>query len=806
MIQLIRKKLKNNLIATLDLLLYNRKVRGEFMLQSMMKWKYTDAIDIPVNWESNEISPLIKELLVQRGITNDKSAQEFLSPDMNQLNNPQNLANIDQAAERVHRAINWNERILIFGDYDADGVSSTTLLLKTMEELGADYDYYIPNRFTEGYGPNEEAFRTASQDGFQVIITVDTGIASVHEANIARELGIDLIITDHHEPQDQLPDAFAIIHPKCSSEYDFKELAGVGVAFKFAEYLLGYFPKQFLDLVAIGTIADLVPLIDENRVFAYFGLQSLTTTNRPGLTALKKVCNIDGEVSEEDVGFSIGPRLNAVGRLQSADLAVQLLMADGQDEAAQIAEMVQSINKERQKIVRDIVQEANQIIDTSEIPGVIVVAKEGWNQGVLGIVASNLVRKYDRPAIVLSVHPETGQAKGSARSIPAFNLFENCMQHRDLFSAFGGHAQAAGMTLPMDNVQTLQDQLSKLVHQQLTAEDFTQELVINKTIALPELNELLVNEIEQLAPFGMQNPKPIFQLNHMPNDARQIGSRKNHLKVQFRQEGTLVDGIGFGLGHLHPFISPGTNVTVAGELGINEWNGNKKVQLVMRDMKIKDKQLFDHRGKKRVDISPYVDADNTQTAVFNILPEEKGFVPDGVKCMTYDTDISSLGKEDTIYLYELPDELITLQHIIEKTEPNNLHVCFNLENSVYMNHFPNRDDFKWLYAFVMKQKQINLEEDLQLITRAKNWTEEQVLFMSDVFFELGFVKMERGIISMNSNPVKQDLTESRAYQNRINRAEIEKVLYYSKYEELRNWFLNCVKDSDLSREEVTNGL
>ncbi|WP_174613914.1 single-stranded-DNA-specific exonuclease RecJ [Virgibacillus ihumii] len=776
------------------------------MLQSMMKWKYTEAIDIPVNWESNEISPLIKELLVQRGITNNIAAQEFLSPELDQLNNPQELANIEQAAERVHEAIDRNERILIYGDYDADGVSSTTLLLKTMEELGADCDYYIPNRFTEGYGPNEEAFREASRNGFHVIITVDTGIASVNEADVAKELGIDLIITDHHEPQEQLPDAFAIIHPKCSPAYAFKELAGVGVAFKFAQQLLGYFPKQFLDLAAIGTIADLVALVEENRVFAYFGLQSLTTTNRAGLNALKRVCNINGNVTEEDVGFSIGPRLNAVGRLQDADLAVQLLMADDPDEAEEIAEMVQSLNKERQKIVSDIVQEAKQMIDPTENHGVIVVAKEGWNQGVLGIVASNLVRKYDRPAIVLSILPETGQAKGSARSIPAFNLFENCMKLRELFAAFGGHSQAAGMTLPTENVQVLRDELNELIFQQLSEEDFTQELEISKTIAVPEINEMLVNEISQLAPFGMSNPKPIFQLDHMPNDARQIGSRKNHLKVQFRQDNISIDGIGFGLGHLHPFISSGTDITVAGELGINEWNGNRKVQLVIKDMKIKDKQLFDHRGRKQANISPFVDHNTSQVAVFNKLPVEHSIVPEGVRCITYDTDVGSLGDEDTVYLYELPEELSTLRDIIVKINPNNVHVCFYLEDSAYLNHFPTREDFKWFYVLAMKRKKLNLKENIEKIMHAKNWTKEQVLFMSEVFFELGFVKIEKGIITINSDPVKRDLTESSVYQKRINRADIEKVLYYSRYEDLRNWFLGCVQDRDISREEVINGL
>src|SRR5699024_4997746 len=318
---------------------------------------------------------------------------------------------IQKAKERIMHAIETGERILVYGDYDADGVTSTTVLLETLEELGAYCDFYIPNRFSEGYGPNENAFRKAHEAGVGLIITVDNGIAGVHEAEVCKELGIDLIITDHHEIQETLPDAFAIIHPKCAPDYTFKELAGVGVAFKLSEYLLGYFPKQYLDLVAVGTIADLVSLTDENRILVHYGLRALTHTNRPGFIALKEITKIEGQVTEEDVGFLIGPRLNAVGRLQAADVAVDLLKADDVYEAKEIAEEIQELNAKRQKIVSNITKEAEQIVremHPDSLPGVLVVSKEGWNEGVLGIVASKLVRTFDRPAIVMAKKPEEG--------------------------------------------------------------------------------------------------------------------------------------------------------------------------------------------------------------------------------------------------------------------------------------------------------------------------------------------------------------------------------------------------------------
>ncbi|MFD1362951.1 single-stranded-DNA-specific exonuclease RecJ [Lentibacillus salinarum] len=775
------------------------------MLESKMKWTFAAKQHNIPHWDSSRFSPLIKELLMQRGIASDEEAERFLSPDFTQLNSVTLLSDIDKAAERVHRCIDSGEKVLVYGDYDADGVSSTAIMIQALKELGVNCDYYIPNRFTEGYGPNEEAFRAAHDNGCRLIITVDTGIAAVHEAAVAKQIGIDLIITDHHEPQEALPDAYAIIHPKCSPDYRFKELAGAGVAFRFAERLLGYFPNQFLDFLVIGTIADLVPLTDENRIFAHYGLKALSATTKPGLMALKKVCGINGNVDEEDIGFSIGPRLNAVGRLQDADLAVQLLLSDDQDEADEMAETVQSINRQRQKIVNDIVKEAEDITDSVDDQGVIVVAREGWNQGVLGIVASNLVRKYDRPAIVLSIFPEEGIVKGSARSIPAFDLFTNCMRIRDIFTHFGGHAQAAGMTLPLDNLDTLKTELHHLIHQQLRAEDFTQEVDITKSIALPEINQELVEEMAQLAPFGTANPKPVFHVKEIPSDIKQVGNHKKHLKMQFRDQGKTLDGIGFGMGNSYDHLSPKTPVSIVGELGINEWNGFRKVQIVIQDLKVDDKQLFDHRGKNQWDMTPYVYANTDQVAVYQTMANA-GHLPDDVVCITYDTDISSLRNVHTLFLVDLPTDLSTLQATIKQLNPDNIHVCFQVTDSAFMKAFPAREDFKWLYALLVKRKQIDIAKDFPMIMNAKAWTRDRVRFMTDVFFDLGFVKIENGVIEPNANPVKKDLADSTVYQERLNRIDIEKTLYYSTYDELKSWLTACMNDRQAPKEEIAYGL
>lgn len=774
------------------------------MLKSKSKWEFLNEADEPS--QLSDYSPITKQLLAQRGITTEEAAKQFITPDLVGLNHPKDLSMIDKAVERVHQAITNEEKILVFGDYDADGVSSTALLLKALQELGAHYDFYIPNRFTEGYGPNETAFRKAYDQEFKVIITVDTGITAVHEAEVAKELGIDLIVTDHHELQDELPNTYATINPKCSPDYPFQELAGVGVAFKFAEHLLGYFPEQLLDLVAIGTIADLVPLVDENRILAYFGLRKLTTTTNLGLRALKKVCKVEGNVTEENVGFLLGPRINAVGRLQDAGLAVELLMTEDEDEATEIAHMIQSINEERQQIVSEIVEEAEHMITSTDEKSVLMIAKEGWNEGVLGIVASRLVRKYDRPAIVLSIKPETGEIKGSARSIPAFNLFENCMAIRELFTKFGGHSQAAGMTFPSDNLEEIQSKLNDFIRDQLTIEDFTQVIEVNQTLSIEDVHEKLVDEINQLAPFGMGNPKPIFHINDIPTDARQIGHLKNHLKLQFKDDDIEVEGIGFGIGHLYAHISPHTPLSIIGELGINEWNGIRKPQMIIQDMGIKEWQLFDQRGRRKTDITPYLFDHGHHVVLCKDTSQLPQKVLDHVGQITYETNVSTLGKVDHLFIYDLPTDLSHLIDIIHMTTPENIHACFYVENSMYLKAFPTREDFKWFYALVVKRKSIDMKRELTSIIQAKNWTKERIIFIAKVFAELGFVNIDHGVVALVPNPAKKELQDSILYQNRLKQEEVEKVLYYSNYEELRRWFEKDMGHIDVSEEEIVHGL
>ncbi|TGB04202.1 single-stranded-DNA-specific exonuclease RecJ [Halobacillus salinus] len=773
------------------------------MLQSKMKWKFTYSNENS-DVMHNGLTPLTQQLLSKRNITSPEAIEQFLHPSIDQLHDPFLMDGMKKAIDRVKQAIADQESILVFGDYDADGVSSTTLMIEALREAGADCDFYIPNRFTEGYGPNEGAFQFAKDSGFSVIITVDTGIAAMHEAEVAKQLGLDLIITDHHEVQEVLPNAYAIIHPKTSTDYPFQELAGVGVAFKFAQALLGRFPKELLDLAVIGTIADLVPLHGENRVLAAIGLQAISRSKRPGILAFRDICSIEGDMNEETIGFTIGPRLNAVGRLQDATPAVELLLSETFEEASEIAKFIDQLNQERQKIVAQIAKEAEEMLAERgpDQENVIIVAKEGWNPGVLGIVASKLVRTFDRPAIVLGIDSETGKAKGSARSIDAFDLFANCMEVRHRFVHFGGHAQAAGMTLEVDQIDELRQDLIKLAEEKLEPEDYQQVLEVETTVPLDEISLQQIDEVNQLRPFGMGNPKPLFHIQHAPKEIRLIGSKKNHLKFNFQKNDAKVDGIAFGMGDVYAQLAPADTLDLVGELGINEWNGRKNLQIMIKDLCVKDWQLFDLRGSRHVEKSIDIPANETFKAVsFQGINEAPHQLP-----VHRPEELKGEHLDGLIFL-DLPETMEDLKNLLGEVSVSKLYVCYRVEESTFLKTWPTRDHFKWFYGMLVKRGSFNLKVDTEKLAKRKGWDRSMVDFISQVFFELDFVKIENGLVTINSQPSKKDLQESVLYQQREEQLRIEQTLYYSTYKELKDWFnQHLKKQSKIVKEEVFHGL
>lgn len=750
------------------------------------------------NWHVKNIAPLdeqiettklIDQLLEDRGIETAEEKDRFLYPKLEHIQDPFHFAQIDQAKERIFDAIENGETIYVYGDYDADGVTSTTVMMKTLQALEAICDFYIPNRFTEGYGLHKTAIDQMANEGATVIITVDTGIANLEEAQYAKQLGIDLIITDHHEIQEKLPDAFAIIHPKTSPDYTFKHLAGVGVAFQFAYHLLDYLPSELLDLVAIGTIADLVPLVEENRVFATFGIEQLKRTEHLGLQVLKEVCNInEEEVDEQTIGFVIGPRINAVGRLENASLAVQLLLTADEAEARQLAAHMEQLNSERQQLVQNIVAEAEKRVDPSD--GIIMLYDENWHEGVLGIAASRLVQTFDRPVIMLTYKKETNELKGSARSMDNFDLFSHCMKIRNLFTAFGGHAQAAGMTLPVENFEAIHQALNEQIFNSLRAEDFKQQLTIQQSLPLDALTEDLVHKINALAPFGMDNAEPLFEITATPTQIRQIGQDNKHLKLQYKLADRNIDAIGFQKGDCYYFMSDRSELSVVGKLQINEWNGLKTVQILLEDLAVDEWQLFDYRGKQQEKyFLPYLHHYEHNVIVVNRNNALSLFNDrDDVTVITYESDISAIEHVDALYVFDLPFDLKVLENIVEQLNPTAIHVTYQAKEDAFLQAIPHRDDFKWLYGYLHKYCPLRLNVDIPKVMKMKNWSKEKVVFMLKVFLDLHFIKVDQDVIYMNENVEKRALDESRTYQFKLQQGDIEKVLYYSTYNDLKDWF------------------
>jgi len=785
------------------------------MLKSRTRWvvKETDRVKAQELAVALNIAPLTAALLVNRGFDTVETARYFLFEENQSFHDPFLLKDMDKLVNRVKEAIDSQEPILIFGDYDADGVSSTTVMMRVLLDLGANVDYYIPNRFTEGYGPNEPAFRQAAENGVGLIITVDTGISALHEADVAKEIGIDLIITDHHEPGPVLPDAYAIVHPKLQdSVYPFKELAGVGVAFKVAHALYGFVPEELLEIACIGTIADLVSLTDENRLIAKKGIQQMKKTENFGLRALLSLTKTElPAISEETIGFSIGPRINAAGRLGSADPAVQLLLTNDREEAMMLAEEIDGLNKERQALVSSIADEAIAEVEANypiSENHVLVVGKEGWNSGVIGIVASRLVEKFYRPTIVFSYDKEKGLAKGSARSIQGFDLFKNLSTCRDILPHFGGHPMAAGMTLKIEDVDTLRARLNTLAREQLTEKDLVPITQIDLEVNLNEVSVQSISEMGKLAPYGIDNPKPkVLIKDAQISTMRKIGANQNHLKLTLANEDGSLDGIGFNLGSLHEEISPISSLSVIGELSINEWNNMRKPQIFLQDLAVKSWQLFDIRGLRRHEKLPeMVPAEETKWILFGSTYEEN-FRPYGqdqvIKVETEEEANMIELDGQNIVLLDLPPSMNLLKTLFSGKKPARVYVHFYKENSDFFSTMPTREHFKWFYAFLAKKGPFDLNRYGEELAKYRGWTKETIEFMSQVFFDLEFVKINNGFISLEKNVPKRDLSESKTYQNKQATFTLENELLYSSYEQLKSWFDQFIQGSVQNEEAIS---
>ena len=547
------------------------------------------------------VSPITARLLCIRGLGALDDARRFLSPSLDDLHDPFALAGMPVAVDRILGAIERRERIAIHGDYDVDGVTSTVILRRALELLGADVTHFIPERLRDGYGLQPASLDRLNTDGVRLVISVDCGIRGVEAALHAKALGLDLIITDHHEPDTELPDALAVINPKrhdCT--YPDKNLAGVGVALKLVQALCGKSGRTawlpaFVKVAAIGTLADVVPLTGENRVIAKLGLAMLSKgPHKVGLRSLLDVCGLTGkEIDSYHIGFVLAPRVNAAGRMSTPDIAARLLLASDEalaEEARALAEQLNSENLRRQQEEAEIVAQARKAVETDLEIGsrtVIVVAGEGWHRGVIGIVASKLVDAFHRPAIVLSTDGDV--AHGSCRSIPSFNMLAALESCGELMQKFGGHKQAAGLTIDTGRIRELRSRVNEFADDCLGPDDLRPRLWIDGALAFRSITEQVASELGRLAPFGAGNPSPVFQASRVEiiDGPRRIKER--HLKMAFRQDGRVMRGIAWRASEREAFVTEHRGaIDLAFSLEQDVWNGERYLQLSVADFKAPD--------------------------------------------------------------------------------------------------------------------------------------------------------------------------------------------------------------------------
>ncbi len=535
-------------------------------------WKIKEVEDtftIKTLSESLNISEPLAKLLVQRDIKTFYQAKNFFRPSLNSLYDPFLMDGMDTATKRVIKAITGNQLIYIYGDYDVDGTCATSLLYLFLKELNANVDFYIPKRLEEGYGISKESLDFIKSKNASLIIAVDCGITAVEEADYAKKMGLDLIICDHHQPKDQLPDAIAVLDPiKPNCNYPYKYLSGAGVAFKLAQGIserIGKrdLPLKYLDLVALAGAADIVPLTGENRVLVKEGLDQINNNPRPGIEALLRSAGLQkGSLTSGQVVFTIAPRINAVGRLGDARRAVELLITDKYEEATELAKVLENENYERRKIDVDTFDYANSLVENSldlKKELAIILHQEEWHPGVIGIVASRLVEKYYRPTIMLTT--VDGVAKGSARSINNFNIYDALKRCEDVLLHYGGHQAAAGLAIQLDKIEEFRIKFNEIVRESISEEDLIPEIQIDSEIKFVEITPKFIRILEQFAPFGPGNMRPVFLTKgvNILNNPRIVGN--NHLVVSFKHKSSqkVIDAIGFNLGEYLDLLKENKN-------------------------------------------------------------------------------------------------------------------------------------------------------------------------------------------------------------------------------------------------------
>ncbi|MBR3002310.1 MAG: single-stranded-DNA-specific exonuclease RecJ [Clostridia bacterium] len=555
------------------------------------KWQVYEVNEAQVEKiiQENNINKLIATILSNKGIIEKEDINKFLNPTRNDFHNPYNMPDMEKAVERIIKAKETGEKVIIYGDYDVDGITSITVLKSFLHDIGIEAAFYIPNRLNEGYGLNIPAVEKIASEGYNLMITVDCGISCIEEVKRANELGMEVIVTDHHEVGETLPNAVAVVDCKRKdNKYECRDLAGVGVAFKLAQALsmkLGLDEKEYLkylDIVCIGTISDIVPLVDENRVISKLGLMLANQTRNIGLREIFKISgykNIDSTA----VSFGVAPRLNACGRMGHADEALKVFLSKDLNKVQELTILLNNYNKTRQDIEKNIYEDAIKQIEEKGIEQnrVIVVAGKDWHHGVIGIVSSKITEKYFKPSILLCL--EDGIGKGSGRSIPGFDLHDALTKCQNTLDKFGGHAMAVGLSLKQENIENFTNQFEKIAEEQ-HIEEIMPELKIDAKVNLDEISKEMVQSLKMLEPFGEANKMPIFLFKNLRIDSIRALSDGKHLKLTLKDNNVIVNAIGFYMGALADEYRIGDKIDAVGTLEINSFNGVESIQINLKDI------------------------------------------------------------------------------------------------------------------------------------------------------------------------------------------------------------------------------
>lgn len=710
------------------------------------------------------------------------------------LHDPYLFYQMDLAVERIQVAIENDEAILIYGDYDADGITSTLIMKETLESLGANVSYYLPNRFVDGYGPNKDRYEDFIDQGIQLIVTVDNGVAGHEAIDYARSRGVDVIVTDHHEIGQTLPEAYAIIHPRHpQGDYPFKDLCGAGVAFKLAMALLEEIPQELLDLVAIGTVADMVAIQDENRTLVLSGLAMLRTGSR---LAIDRLLTIElgqeyaQQVNEDTIGFLISPRLNAVGRLGDPTPGLEWLACYDQDTCYEWLRQINAANQERQALVQKIARNLeDRLAQMDQVPQVIVAGDVNWHPGVLGIVASRMVEKFHRPCLLFFHDREKGEYKGSGRSIEAIDLFQWIDQGREYTKYFGGHSQAAGMTIAEESWEDFVHYLETSVKKYEHALTSKVSVKVDLLISAHEVTINLIEQIKNLGPFGTGNVKPrVALIETQIQDKKTMGADQQHVKLIL--DGSI-EALAFNQSQALAEFRRGDNIDLLGTLSINHWRQKKTPQLNLLDFGLQSTQWIDCRGSQ---IAQGLMEYSKGLYVFrnkHLAQSLRQNLKETSSATTYDAlDQEDLQLFDTLVIMEPPSSIKDLANLWDS--PNNswrkiyLGSYINPLESYYIQGPPQREEFVRLFAYFKTVGQAPLK-DLEAIGQSLQISLVKIKTMLVVFFEAKFVKIDNGLIVFEEQTSREkvDLMSMPAMQRYQEAMEAEAFLNYQTMESIR---------------------